>query len=274
MNRGSHPDPHASSAAQASLRSAPSLRAHLIASRLAGRVATTRGNIRENCRKLAEGHADYTFGLSDYRTATAEDAIAAVRALCGSDPRLGAWHEPGWIEPDATVAGIERHRERLAGLVAGGGGRVLLATGHPTGLLGHYAAIARALAASGCLILTPRDETWVARDQRGLELGIRFVDNVSCAFDGASLRHTHRSMFMEAMLDASEGDPPDLVIADHGMAGAAIERGIPTLSIADVNDPALPLAQARGRTDAVLPIDDNLSPRLFTPVTEAILARP
>jgi hypothetical protein len=36
--------------------------------------------------------------------------------------------------------------------------------------------------------------------------------------------------------------------ADHGFAGAAIERGIPTLSIADVNDPALPLAQLRGRT--------------------------
>jgi hypothetical protein len=45
------------------------------------------------------------------------------------------------------------------------------------------------------------------------------------------------------------------------MAGAAIERGIPTLSIADVNDPALPLAQVRGRTDGVLPIDDNLAPR-------------
>jgi hypothetical protein len=55
------------------------------------------------------------------------------------------------------------------------------------------------------------------------------------------------------------------------MAGAAIERGIPTLSIADVNDPALPLAQVRGYTDAVLPIDDNLAPRLFVPVTGAML---
>jgi hypothetical protein len=77
---------------------------------------------------------------------------------------------------------------------------------------------------------------------------------------------------MEAMLDELAGDAPDLVIADHGMAGAAIEQGLPTLSIADVNDPALPLAQARGLTDAVLAIDDNLAPRLFVPVTAAILS--
>jgi len=38
-----------------------------------------------------------------------------------------------------------------------------------------------------------------------------------------------------------------------------------------VNDPALPLAQLRGSTDAVLPIDDNLAPRLFVPVTAAML---
>jgi hypothetical protein len=55
------------------------------------------------------------------------------------------------------------------------------------------------------------------------------------------------------------------------MAGAAIAAGLPTLSIADVNDPALPLAQVRGWTDAVLPIDDNLAPSTFVPVTAAML---
>ena len=37
-------------------------------------------------------------------------------------------------------------------------------------------------------------------------------------------------------------DRPDLVFADHGFAGAAIERGVETISIADVNDPALLVA--------------------------------
>lgn len=38
-----------------------------------------------------------------------------------------------------------------------------------------------------------------------------------------------------------------------------------------MNDPALPLAQARGRTDGVLLVDDGLPAHLFSPVTEAIL---
>jgi hypothetical protein len=91
------------------------------------------------------------------------------------------------------------------------------------------------------------------------------------AFDG-NPHHTHRSLYMEAMLDALDGtDEVDLVIADPGFAGAAIEAGLPTLSIADVNDPALPLAQVRGRTDGVLLIDDGKPPASFVPVTEAIL---
>ena len=92
-------------------------------------------------------------------------------------------------------------------------------------------------------------------------------------FHDRSLRHTHLPDYMEAMLDDLADDPPDLVVGDHGFAGAAIEAGIATLSIADVNDPALPLAQARGRTDGVLLIDDGLQPDLFAPVTQAILDR-
>ena len=245
-----------------------SLLEHLVKSGLAGEVATSRGSTRANCRKLVDGKADYTFGLSDYLDATVEEAIDAVRAVCGGDPTAGAPNDPGWIEPDATLKAVERHRERLEAMAAGPA-RVLLATGHPTGLLPHYAAIGRAL--RGCELLTPLDDTWLTHDWRHRKVGLRFLDGVACVFDGGALLHTHRSVFMEAMLDAV-GEPPDLVVGDHGMAGAAIERGIATLSIADVNDPALPLAQQRGRTDAVLPVDDNLAPRLFVPVTEAMLA--
>ncbi|MDP9406018.1 MAG: phosphatase, partial [Actinomycetota bacterium] len=153
--------------------------------------------------------------------------------------------------------------------------RVLLATGHPTGLLPHYGALARALQATGSQLLAPLDDVVVGHDDAtGRKRAVRFLDGVACLFDGGALLHTHRSRAMEAMLDELGGGPGDvdLVVGDHGMAGAAIERGIPTLSIADVNDPALMLAQARGRTDAVLPIDDNLTPRLFVPVTAAMLA--
>ena len=248
------------------------LTAHLVRSRLAGAVHTSPRNTVNNCHKLVRGDDDYTFGLDDWRHATLDDVVAAVQALCGTDPSEADDPDgPGWIEPEAAVAGIATHRRRLRDAADAGGLRVLFATGHPTGLLAHYQALARGLQAAGSLLLAPLDDQWVDRDRFGRDLGIRYLDGVACVYDGASLRHTHRAVFMEAMLDAVGADTVDMVVADHGMAGAAIAAGLPTLSIADVNDPALPLAQVNGHTDAVLPIDDNLAPSLFTPVTAAML---
>ncbi|MDP9242873.1 MAG: phosphatase, partial [Actinomycetota bacterium] len=66
---------------------------------------------------------------------------------------------------------------------------------------------------------------------------------------------------------------PDLVFADHGFAGAAIEAGIETVSIADVNDPALLVAKAKGRTDAVIVMDDNVRPDAYWPVFQELVAK-
>jgi hypothetical protein len=248
------------------------LAAHLVRSGLAGSVNTSPRSTVDNCRKLVQGHRDYTFGLPDWHDVAFEEAVESVQMVCGGDP-LGSEDPdgPGWIEPDAALRGIAQHRRRLRDAADSPGLRVLFATGHPTGLLAHYQALARALQGSGSRLLAPLDDQWIDWDNNGRRLGIRFLDGVACVFDGASLRHTHRSVFMEAMLDAVGPDAVDIVVADHGMAGAAIAAGLPTLSIADVNDPALPLAQVRGRTDGVLPIDDNLAPSIFVPVTAAML---
>ena len=256
------------------MTSTAQLREHLIGARLAGSVATSPRSTLTNCGKLIAGEERYTFGLSDFRTATVRDAVDAVRLLCGGDPGGAEYADgDGWIDPDATLDAIELHRRRLT-QAAGAGLRVLCATGHPTGLLPHYAALARALQDAGCVLLAPLDDVEIRRDEvTARKRAIRFLDGVAAVHDGGSLLHTHRSRYMEAMLDEVGGaDGVDLVVGDHGMAGAAVEQGIATLSIADVNDPALPLAQARGRTDGVLCIDDNLPPRLFVPVTQAMLA--
>ena len=280
------------------------LRDQLVAARLAGHVQTSRQDTLTKCARLIAGDDTVTFGLSDWRDATFSEVVAAVTALCGGDlhaagnkrpgqnrPAAGDLHSgqelpaagdlhaaggdpdrddaPGWIDPEATLAGVARHRERLAGVAAAGGARVLVATGHPAGLLPHYQAVARSLQSSGSQLLTPAE----GRPLPGGEGGrreLRYLEGVACVSDGASLRHTHRAGYMQAAL-AEVGPGVELVVADHGFAGAAIEQGIPTLSIADLNDVALPLAQARGRTDGVLPIDDNLAPRLFVQVTAAML---
>ena len=88
--------------------------------------------------------------------------------------------------------------------------------------------------------------------------------------DGREPRHTHRPDAMRRMLAAER---PDLVVADHGFAGAAIEAGVETLSIADVNDPALIVAKAQGRTDVVVVMDDHVEPDAYWPCFQAIAAR-
>jgi hypothetical protein len=249
---------------------ADTLRRHLVATGLAGSVATSPSSTVANCARLVAGDPGYTFGLSDWRDATLRECLDAVRSLCGGDPATADPDGPGTIEPGATLAGVARHRGVLADVHRAGGARVLLATGHPTGLLGHYAALGRALQGGGSVLVTALDDRTILAGRDGRPRSMRFVEGVGCVSDGGSLRHTHLSAYMEAMLDAIDG-AVDLVIADHGMAGAAVEAGVPTLSIADVNDPALPLAQVRGRTDGVLVIDDNLAPRHLVPVTAAML---
>jgi hypothetical protein len=97
---------------------------------------------------------------------------------------------------------------------------------------------------------------------------VRYLDGVAAFTDGGQLYHTHESWPMEMLLDSIE--PPDLVVADHGFAGACIARGIETVTFTDVNDPAIAVAWARGMTRIVVPLDDNREPELYLPLTECL----
>ncbi|TMK67012.1 MAG: phosphatase, partial [Actinobacteria bacterium] len=98
----------------------------------------------------------------------------------------------------------------------------------------------------------------------------RYLEGVALLTDRASARHTHRGDAMARMLGEER---PDLVFADHGFAGAAIEAGVETLSIADVNDPALLVARTQGRTETVIVMDDNVQPDAYWPCYQAIVGR-
>jgi len=100
-------------------------------------------------------------------------------------------------------------------------------------------------------------------------LRIEHHDGVAMLSDGRAPRHTHEPDAMERML--AEGRP-DLVFADHGFAGAAIEAGVETISIADVNDTALLVAKEQGRTEHVLVFDDHVDPNAYWPVFVALTA--
>ncbi|MFN2608458.1 MAG: phosphatase [Acidimicrobiales bacterium] len=253
--------------------SSAELRAHLLASRLCGEVATTAGNSLGNAGRLLAGEAAYTFGLPDWKDATLDDVLDAVEAAGGRLRGRDQPDGPSGIDPDAALAAIARQHELVAPLLGGGGGQVLVATGHPFALVAHYGAVARALMAAGCRVLRPLEgERHRLRAADGGRCSLRYVDGVACLYQHAGLQHTHLPDYMEAMLaEVGGATAVDLVVADHGFAGAAMAAGVPTVAIADINDPALPLAAHRGRPGVVLVIDDGLEPVLFAPVTEALL---
>src|SRR5262249_26090265 len=132
------------------------------------------------------------------------------------------------------------------------GERVLVATGHPVGLRPIHTAVARALHTAGCTLLAaaegwqhPRDPEYETPPSR-----VRFLDHVGVlAGPGGGVDHTHSPLPMRAVLAelAATGQaPPDLVIADHGWAGAAAQAGIDVVGFADCNDPALFVGEAEG----------------------------
>lgn len=212
-----------------------------------------------NAGRLSTGDPDYTFGMPDVASATAEEALAAVAELTGA-------REPGepYIDPAATLRGVRKAAEVLAAACARGA-QILVATGHPTGLLVHHVRLAAAISAAGGNLLQPLDDE-VAYRVDGRRRSIRYFGRVATLVDGANVLHTHLPDAMEAMLDA--GPVPDLVFADHGYAGAAAARGIPAIAVMDTNDPALAVAWRRGADLTIIPMDDNRRPASYDVIAE------
>lgn len=243
------------------------LRDYLLETLVAGPTRTTRHNAVRNARLLARRDEDKLLGLS-FEGLDLDEIMDAVAALCGCSADPSDTVGPGYIHPDRTLDELEAMAERLAAATRRGE-RVLICTGHPSGPLPLYQAVARALAAAGGKILTPRDGERLGRDRHGARLRILYLDGAGVLSDGARLLHTHEAWPMEALLEA--GEPPDLVLADHGFAGAAIERGLETLALNDVNDPAIAVAKARRKIDIVVPLDDNVPPTLYKPLAGVLV---
>lgn len=225
-----------------------------------------RPNVLWKISKLVDGEPDSQFGLSGLTSFTAEEVLAMVAEEAGFDPE--PWRREGDIpiDPDRVVAACHRAGRRLA-LAAQRGERVVLATGHPAGLILLSMALGGLLEDHGAELLRPASGfNW---REAGRHREIRYLHGVAVLTDRAGTLHTHGAGPMQAMLEEAR---PDLVFADHGFAGAAIEAGIETISIADVNDPALVVAKHQGRTDIVIVMDDNVAPETYWSCFQAMAA--
>lgn len=243
---------------------------HLVRTRISGQVATPRENNLSHYRKLANGDRHYWLGLElGDRWADEQDVLAVMAERCGVVDDAAYRFGQDTIDPELTVAGLDRMAARLR-KAALDRQSVLLATGHPGGLLDVHRATAAALRAAGCeIVVIP---SGLVADEGSVW---QFAD-VAVLERGATLWHTHSPEPMAAILDglAAENRPqPDLVVADHGWAGCAAQRGLDAVGYADCNDPALFLGEAEGTLQVAVPLDDHVrDPRFYDPMVAYLLA--
>src|SRR3954471_3635118 len=108
---------------------------------IAGDVNTPRESNLANARRFAAGDPAYQFGLTPLRPWSYEDVIALMAERVGIDPDLTRVGGPDTIDPALTLNGLDRARDRLAKAVADRE-RVIIATGHPTGIFEIHLAVA------------------------------------------------------------------------------------------------------------------------------------
>ena len=223
-------------------------------------------NVRGNARLLLEGDPDKQFGLTGLQHGLAlQDVLDLVSAGAGAPVDPVSEFGEVLIAPEPILDACEALGRRLA-LAAEGGERVLIATGHPGGLDLLYRELERLLLSHGGRVIRPAEGIAWRDPGRDHDWTIGYLSGVGMQTDGRAPRHTHWPDAMHRMLAAER---PDLVLADHGFAGAAIEAEVDTVSVADVNDPALLVAKAQGRTDVVVVMDDHVDANAYWPCFQA-----
>lgn len=260
------------------------LRAHLLAVRLAGVVATSREVSLRSYRLFAARDPRMLIGIDPVGTWGQRDVIGLMADRCGvsADPRCTSGQDV--IDPERTLTALDAFAGRLA-VVAQRRDPVLLGTGHPHRLLGFYAALADALSAAGCSVLTPAQGRRVDITTRfGLRTyNLDYVRGVALVREPGAPRaggepgaHTHSPLPVRTALAAAAeagGPLPELVIGDHGWVCGAGQLGFEAIGPADTDDPALFVGEAEGSVSVVVPLDDGVRSDYYLPLTRYVLNR-
>ena len=265
---------------------------HLRDSKIAGEVATPRENNLLHYRLLADRDPHYLLGLDPSPDWTAESVLELMAARVGvsPDPR----HRSGidTIDPELTVAALDRYADRLA-LAAARRETVLFATGHPSSLARLYQGFADVLRGHGCPIRRAGEgwgyEASSRYGPRRLTIGYRAAysgsspsstssrpGDIAALEDAGRPVHSHAARPIRATFAAlaAEGRAlPDLVVADHGWCGGAAQAGADAIGFADCNDPALFVGEYEGVVRVAVPLDDGLDPAVYEPIGDYVLGR-
>jgi len=265
------------------------LLSHLRVSGIAGRVATARENNLLHYRLMADRDPYYLLGLDPAPGWSAESVLGLMAERVGVNPDPG--HRAGidTIDPELTVAALDRYADRLA-VAARRRETVLFATGHPDSLGQLYQSFADALRGYGCRILRAGEgwgyEASTRYGPKRLTIGYSAAYSpaspspggcdVAALEDAGGPVHSHSARPIRATfaaLAAAGAALPDLVVADHGWCGGAAQAGADAIGFADCNDPALFVGEHEGVVRVAVPLDDGLEPALYEPLGGHVLAR-
>lgn len=266
------PVPPTRSAPERPVLSPAELAEHLDRVHATGPVATPREANLANIQGFLDSSEHQFMGITPAPGTAYDDVFQLMVERVGISADRSFTEGVDTISAQLCVAALERYAAVLAEAVRPGA-RILFATAHPAALPPIYARIAAAARAAGAEVLhlhggIPWDDGQ-----------IRQVSDVMMVEQYGGLRHTHRPEPMELALDRlaeQAEDPaflPDLVVSDHGMAGAAGSRGARVIAIADCNDPAPFVGEQQGLIEVVVPMDDNIPPEGYTPLTDFVLDR-
>ncbi|GAA1950908.1 phosphatase [Brevibacterium antiquum] len=246
-----------------------SLAAALESGRITGEVATPRENNLSHIHRFLAQERQFDFGVELTRDWDYDSVFALMVDRCGLRPETDFIEGVDTISTQACIDALQRLASAI-GDITRAGGEILFATGHPAGLLPVHMAIAEAAESHGARIVGQVNAIPVP----GLGGDCRQINRVWTWHQHGGTPHTHLAEPMHALLDditRRGGSTPDLIVADHGWAGAASSRGLRTLGYADCNDPALFVAEAQGVIEVTVPLDDDVVPHLYEPLIAYVL---
>lgn len=219
-------------------------------------LAHSRETNVENVHRLVAGDPGVTLGIDlvHERLRTAgpldpQEALDLIAGMTGCSKDIGYRAGLGYIDPAATYEGLREAALAIRGAVEREE-TFLFASGHPENMDEAYEELAAWVRERGCSVIAEEPVDIVHHDVRlALDGSVYAVER-----NGQTV-HTHDYQPMEELLKRLP--PVGFAVADHGFAGATLNRGIPTVCVMDTNDPGVAIAGALGAPVIVVPLNDN-----------------
>jgi hypothetical protein len=218
---------------------------------LAGsRTSLSINEFRDRVGQLARRHRDATMGINGKYLLHAldagdiEDCAAEIFGIDPTGTKVA-------IDPELTSIALEEAFEKISE-AARSGAKIIFASSRPAATMPLFIELARLSASVGAEVLDSFDNSspFIADGRKGRML--TWCSGVAVVSDGSSLLATDDAVAAEDLL--FHLPRPDLVVADHIFAGAALTNGFPTVAFAGLNSLAVAVASLPEKHCLAVPI--------------------